>query len=193
MKLKLPVRLCAAVFALLLAFHTAWAEGIVATRFDGRISDNGKLIISSRFQTELPEQLSDALKRGVPLDFVLDYQLERPRSIAYRLRLNQLFGSGQSVGYRLSYHPLTNRYRVAVGTFSTEYNSLKAALRAVGAIVNWQVLDEGTLSDTPPHQVRAQVRLSLTASRLPKPFQINALTSKGWQLDSGWKTLEMGR
>ena len=26
---------------------------------------------------------------------------------------------------------------------------------------------------------------------LPKPFQINALTSKSWNLDSGWQTLQV--
>ncbi|HRL33454.1 MAG TPA: DUF4390 domain-containing protein, partial [Neisseria sp.] len=30
-------------------------------------------------------------------------------------------------------------------------------------------------------------------AQLPKPFQINALTSKSWQLDSGWKTLTISQ
>ncbi|MGN7070061.1 DUF4390 domain-containing protein, partial [Neisseria sp. P0001.S004] len=33
--------------------------------------------------------------------------------------------------------------------------------------------------------------LLLTTAKLPKPFQINALTSKNWHLDSGWKSLSV--
>ena len=93
------------------------------------------------------------------------------------------------MNYRLSFHPLTNRYRVSVGTFTTEYNSLNTALKAVGAIANWHVLNEGALSDTPASEVKAQVKLNLTTTRLPKPFQINAINSRDWDLDSGWQDL----
>ena len=92
-------------------------------------------------------------------------------------------------GVPLNFHPLTDRYRVSVGSFSTEYGTLPTALKAVGAVANWQVLDKGTLSDTAPADVAADIRLSLSISDLPRPFQINGETSKSWQLDSGWRKL----
>lgn len=168
---------------------SAFAEGIAASRYEARIVGNGQLAISTRFQTELPEQLENALKQGVPLDFELTYQLDSPTFASYRFKINQLLNNNNVVNYRLSYHPLTNRYRVSVGTFSTEYNSLNTALKAVGAIANWTVLSRGTLSDTAPSEVKARVRLNLTTAKLPKPFQINALNSKGWDLNSGWQDL----
>lgn len=169
----------------------AYAEGITPNRRDAKILDNGQLGISTRFHTELPEQLENALKQGVPLDFALTYQLESPTFASYRFKISQLVSNDNTVNYRLSYHPLTNRYRVAVGTFSTEYNSLRTALKAVGAIANWNVLSRGTLSDTSKSEVKVRVRLSLTSSKLPKPFQINALNSKDWDLDSGWQNLNI--
>ena len=93
----------------------------------------------------------------------------------------------------LSFHPLTNRYRITVGTFSTEYGSLETALRGIGAIANWRVLPKGTLDDTDWREIKAEVRLSLSTNQLPKPFQINALTAKNWQLDSGWKPLAVSK
>lgn len=171
--------------------QTAHAEGITPNRRDAKILSNGQLGISTRFNTELPEQLENALKQGVPLDFALTYQLERPTFASYRFKISQLVSNDNTVNYRLSYHPLTNRYRVAVGTFSTEYNSLRTALKAVGAIANWSVLSRGTLSDTDKSEVKARVRLSLSTSKLPKPFQINALDSKDWDLDSGWQDLNI--
>ena len=177
----------------LLAMPAAHAESIRSTRLDGKILNNGQLSISTRFVTELPEQLEDALKQGVSLDFALTYQLERPTLASYRFKLSHLVSDNNTVNYRLSYHPLTSRYRVTVGTYSSEYSSLSTALKAVGAIANWSVLEAGTLSDTPQYEVKVNVRLSLSITKLPKPFQINALTSRNWALDSGWRDLNIRR
>lgn len=165
------------------------AEGISATRAAASVSSSGQLLISSRFQTELPDQLQVALKQGVPLNFELSYRLQSPTWASYRSRLSQIVGSSQTINYKLTYHPLTDAYRVSVGTFSTEYSNLNNALRAVGAVVNWQVLTRGALSEAKPAEVEADVRLSLSISDLPRPFQINGVTSKSWQLDSGWQKL----
>ena len=178
---------------LLISFQTA-AEGINTTRAQAKLTGSGQLSISSRFQTDLPDQLKQALTQGVPLTFTLSYQLSAPTAAAYRFKLGQIVGSSDSnVQYRLSYHPLTGRYRVTVGTFSTEYNTLDTALRGIGAIANWKVLPEGALGGTGAQSVRAEIRLMLSTAQLPKPFQINALTSKSWQLDSGWKTLTISQ
>ena len=183
-------KLFALAILLAVSFQTA-AEGISATRAQAKLTDSGQLLISSRFKTELPDQLKQALTQGVPLNFTLSYQLSAPTLPAYRFRLSQIVGGSNSVQYKLSYHPLTNRYRVTVGTFSTEYNSLDTALRGIGAIANWRVLDSGALSGVGAADTKAEIRLLLSTSQLPKPFQINALTSRSWQLDSGWKALSV--
>ncbi|UOO81806.1 DUF4390 domain-containing protein [Uruburuella testudinis] len=172
------------------SFQTA-AEGIGTTRAQAKLTASGQLLISSRFQTELPDQLRQALSQGVPLNFTLSYQLSAPTIAAYRFKISQIVSSDNQVQYKLSYHPLTNRYRVTVGTFSTEYNALDTALRGIGAIANWRVLTEGTLSGISANEAKAEIRLVLSTSQLPKPFQINALNSRSWQLDSGWKTLSI--
>ncbi|MCQ9327106.1 DUF4390 domain-containing protein [Neisseria dentiae] len=177
---------------LAVSFQTA-AEGISATRMQATLTSSGQMLVSSRFKTDLPDQLKQALNQGVPLTFTLNYQLSAPTIAAYRFKLGQLVGSDSSIQYKLSYHPLTNRYRVAVGTFSTEYNSLETALRGVGAVANWRVLGSGALSGVQAGETKAEIRLALSTSQLPKPFQINALTSKSWQLDSGWQSLNISQ
>lgn len=174
------------------SFHSAFAEGISVQRAEAIVTSDGRLAVSSRFQTELPGTLISALQRGVPLDFVLEYRLEKPRMTSYRSRLMQLLGSDGSISYRLSYQALTTRYRVSVGTYHSEYSSLSSALRSLGAVSNWQVLGYGTLQDVKAKDVRASVRLSLNTDKLPKPFQINAITSSSWNLNSGWKRLNIG-
>ncbi|HRL34571.1 MAG TPA: DUF4390 domain-containing protein, partial [Neisseria sp.] len=94
---------------LLISFQTA-AEGINTTRAQAKLTGSGQLSISSRFQTDLPDQLKQALTQGVPLTFTLSYQLSAPTAAAYRFKLGQIVGSSDSnVQYRLSYHPLTGR------------------------------------------------------------------------------------
>lgn len=188
---RLSTKLLSLLACCLLAFAAAGAraDGISITRSTATLTADGRLSVNSRFQTTLPEQLQVALKQGVPLNFQLSYRLQAPTLAAYRWRLGQLVGSAQTINYKLAYHPLTDRYRVSVGTFSTEYSTLPTALKAVGAVANWQVLDKGALSNTSAADVAADVRLSLSIGDLPRPFQINGETSKGWQIDSGWRKL----
>lgn len=176
---------------LLLAAFPAAAESVRAIRSDGVKLPNGQIAVSTRFYLDLPSQLHDALLQGVPLQFDLSYQLTRPTLAAYKFRFNRLFSEENTVSYKLTYHPLTNRYRVSVGTFYTEYQSLEAALKALGAIANWNVLPEGTLNDYTAAETGMSVRLALSIRQLPKPFQINALTSRDWDLDSGWVALRI--
>ena len=169
----------------------AAGEGISATRAEAKLTHAGQLSVSSRFRTDLPDQLKEALKQGVPLHFNLSWQLSAPSMSSYKFKFDQLLNNDSTIQYKLSFHPLTNRYRVTVGTFSTEYDTLETALRAVGAVANWKVLSKGALSDVAAKDTKAEIRLLLTTAKLPKPFQINALTSKNWHLDSGWKSLSV--
>ena len=178
------------IVPLLLAVSlNAAGEGISATRAEAKLTHAGQLSVSSRFRTDLPDQLKEALKQGVPLHFNLSWQLSAPSVASYKFKFDQLLNNDSTIQYKLSFHPLTNRYRVTVGTFSTEYDTLETALRAVGAVANWKVLSKGALSDVAAKDTKAEIRLLLTTAKLPKPFQINALTSKNWHLDSGWKSL----
>ena len=180
------------IVPLLLAVSlNAAGEGISATRAEAKLTHAGQLSVSSRFRTDLPDQLKEALKQGVPLHFNLSWQLSAPSISSYKFKFDQLLNNDSTIQYKLSFHPLTNRYRVTVGTFSTEYDTLETALRAVGAVANWKVLSKGALSDVAAKDAKAEIRLLLTTAKLPKPFQINALTSKNWHLDSGWKSLSV--
>ena len=180
------------IVPLLLAVSlNAAGEGISATRAEAKLTHAGQLSVSSRFRTDLPDQLKEALKQGVPLHFNLSWQLSAPSMSSDKFKFDRMLNNDRTIQYKLSFHPLTNRYRVTVGTFSTEYDTLETALRAVGAVVNWKVLSKGALSDVAAKDTKAEIRLLLTTAKLPKPFQINALTSKNWHLDSGWKSLSV--
>jgi hypothetical protein len=172
------------------AVPAAWADSVTARRADAELVD-GQLAVSTRFNIHLPSGLSDALTQGVPLTFRLEFELTRPRMTAYYLDVSRWFSPHSSITFKLSYQSLTNRYRVSIGSFATYYPTLADAMRAVGAIQSWRVLDSGTLSGDSPDQVAGRVRLVLDISELPKPFQLNALGSSDWTLSSNWTTLDV--
>lgn len=78
------------MLSFLLPIRPAAAEGISTTRAQAAITTDGQLAISSRFKTDLPDQLQQVLHQGVPLNFDLSYQLNAPTLASYRFRLGQL-------------------------------------------------------------------------------------------------------
>ncbi len=129
---------------LLISFQTA-AEGINTGPAPKPSSPAAASFPSAAASKPIcPTSSSKRSPKACRSTFTLSYQLSPPTAAAYRFKLGQIVGSSDSrCQYRLSYHPLTGRYRVTVGTFSTEYNTLDTALRGIGAIANWKVLPEG--------------------------------------------------
>ena len=50
---------------------------------------------------------------------------------------------------------------------------------------DWKIADRGALRTGETYA--AAVRMRLDTTQLPKPFQINAITSRDWTLESDWK------
>ena len=55
------------------------------------------------------------------------------------------------------------------------------------SVRQWRVIEKGMLS--PGDSYEAQVRMRLDVNQLPKPFQVNAITSREWSLASDWHEL----
>ncbi|MCA3216979.1 MAG: DUF4390 domain-containing protein [Burkholderiales bacterium] len=136
--------------------------------------------LDADFDFELPWVLVDAVNRGVALYFVVDFELYRERWYWFDRRV-----TSQSLTYRLTYSPLTRQYRLSRGTLALPFDTLEEALLTLRRIRGWKVLERGTLR--PDEDYRAQLRMRLDTSQLPKPFQINALTNRDWTLASDWR------
>jgi len=57
-------------------------------------------------------------------------------------------------------------------------------LQAVGSIGGWRVIDNSQLD--PNKAYTASLHMALDLSKLPKPFQVNALNSREWNVSSDW-------
>jgi hypothetical protein len=184
-----PLRrwLRAAVFALGALFGglapVAASGSIEVSSAELRLATDGDgLALDATFDFDLPWALEDALSRGVPLYFVVEFELYRSRWYWFDERR-----VSASLTYRLSYSPLTREYRLARGTLALPFDTLGAALATLRRVSNWTVVERGTLTAGPDYW--AQVRMRLDTTQLPRPFQIGAVTSRDWTLVSEWRNV----
>ncbi len=175
---------------------------------------NEALVLKATLEIGLSPALEEALNKGVPLNFVVEFELKKPRwywldeSIAVAQR-----------HYRLSYHALTRQYQLNLNDQYQNFSTLNEALRELGHLQEWHVAEKALVAERPQAASKplvvnkalvvgkpdgktmlpdksplvkkrdgyiAGLRMKLDLAQLPKPLQVNALASKDWNLDSEW-------
>ena len=156
----------------------AIADTIPVTSAELRVEED-EVVLNAQFDVALNPTLEEALQKGVSLYFVLEFELARPRWYWFDEKVIQ-----QSVQYRVTYSPLTRQYRIASGLLGQQLNSLEEVEHQLSRVVSRPVAQLDQL--TKGARYDAAVRLRLDVALLPKPFQINALASRDWTLQSDW-------
>jgi hypothetical protein len=162
-----------------LSASSAYADEIEVTEARLSSAEDG-VALSADFAFDLSARLAEVVTNGVPLYFVVEFELTRPRwywfddkAAAKRLQL------------RLSYHPLSRHYRLSTGVLQQNYPTLEEALNVLRRVRNWVVVERSAnLADA---NYEAAVRMRLDVTLLPKPFQLSALTSRELNLESPWR------
>jgi hypothetical protein len=170
-----------AVLALLVAIASVAAP---ATRADYiptrsvevRVEDE-RVLLNAEFELTLNPTLEEALQKGIPLYFLLEVDIVRPRWYWFDDKVLQ-----HATQYRVSWLPLTRQYRVSSGLLSLTYDSLEEVERLLGRVNSREIARSADLEKGARYD--AIVRLRLDPNQLPKPFQVNALASRDWQLAS---------
>ena len=147
--------------------------------------DDG-IYLSTSLDFELPAGLEDALNHGLPLTFVLQAEVLRERWYWYdkRLMLSERY-------IRLSFQPLSRRWRVQVSTqalgagglgmtLGNSYDSLADAMQAVKKVNRWRVAGLDTLDKTSKQRLDLRFRLDLT--QLPQALQFGSQASSDWNI-----------
>lgn len=157
---------------------TVVADGIEVRKGALVASEKG-YVLEAEFDITLTRTLEEALSKGVPLYFLLEFEIIRPRWYWFN---DEIINSQQQ--YRLSFNSLTRQYRVAVGKLYQNFATLSEALGflkkvRVGEIAGTESLSKGT-------GYVARVRLRLDESQLPRPFQVSSVGSRQWSVGSDW-------
>ena len=128
---------------------------------------------------ELNPRLEEVVSRGVPLYFVAEFELTRPRWYWFDEDL-----ATRTLTYRLSYHALTRQYRLATGPLYQNFPTLESALKTMSRVRSWTVAERGILKTGADYQARLRFRLDL--AQMPKPFQVSAIGDKDWNFGTEW-------
>lgn len=133
--------------------------------------------LSVEFAIDLGPRLEEAVGRGVPLNFRLEFTLSRKRWYWIDEHI-----AGHVIEYRLGYQALTRQYRLSLGGLHRNFDSLAEALQVLEHTARLHVVDRPAL--IPGENYTAAVRLSLDHSQLPKPLQIDALADRDWRVEA---------
>lgn len=166
---------------------TVSAEGIEINKVEARLTEEGYRLTAD-FKIVLPPSVEEALKRGVTLYFVSELAVHRSRWYWVDTEIESFEQTT-----KLSYNTLTRQYRLSRGGLFQSFFDLKDALRVVGyqtsPVIPTELLDNaggGYLSRLTKKnsQIGATATMRLDIKQLPKPLQINALTSDQWSVES---------
>jgi len=170
----------AVVFAsLAVAFvPAAHAEGIAIQSASVEQADDG-WNLEAAFDIQFSQRLEEAVNRGVPLYFVVEFELARPRWYWFDEK-----PVVQTQVYKISYTPLLRQYRLTLGNQYQNFTRFEEVTRVLSRLRGWHVADNGALKKDQVYQ--ASLRMRLDTAQLPKPFQLNAIASRDWTLASDW-------
>ncbi len=182
------VRLLAVLLALWLGISAVCAEGISVRKTEARLSD-GSYQFSADFDISLNFVVDQALTRGVPLYFISEFSLIRPRWYW----MDEVIVKNEQTA-KLSYNKLTRQYRITRGSLFQNFSSLGDALRIISHQSATPIdaalfqKNEGYISSLLPQKgdYIAATRMRLDVTQLPKPLQVNALATQDWNFDSNW-------
>lgn len=156
----------------------ALAEGIEIKSAELELAED-VYQLSAEAEINLNPTLEDALNKGVPLHFVAEFELKKPRWYW----LDETISAAQQ-HIRLSYHALTRQYQLSVNSQLRSFPSLNEARYELGRLRDWPVAKRTQLKEKQGYI--AGVRFRLDLALLPKPLQVTALAAKEWNLDSDW-------
>lgn len=176
-------RLRLALVALLLAAlvpaaPVAAAEGIAVRSATIEAAEDGWQL-EAQFEVQFSPRLEEAVNRGVPLYFIVEFEISRPRWYWFDDKPIQL-----SQVYKISYTPLLRQYRLSVDNVYQNFTRFEEVTRVLSRLRGWHIADKGALKKDQVYQ--AALRMRLDTTQLPKPFQLNAIASRDWTLESDW-------
>lgn len=140
-----------------------------------------ELFLNAQIAFEMSPIVQDALTKGVPLIFTAEAEITRDRWYWYDKTITIA-----SRVMRLSYQPLTRRWRVNVGTGGVSlpqyFENLNDALASIKRFNRWRVADLAEIDPTTVHTIQFKFKLDL--SELPRPFQIGLIGNNEWLIET---------
>ena len=125
----------------------------------------------------LDNDIEEAVNKGVPLNFVVEFQIVSPRQYWFD---DEVVTATQNI--TLSYHALTRQYLVNRGKHQQSFESLSEAIRDLANLNDWKVAEKALLEKGEVYNAALLIRLD--QNKLPKAIQVDAIGSEKWNVAS---------
>ena len=125
------------ILALAPAIARAQSASISTAKLDA--TEDGYQL-NADIELQLTAGMQEAVRKGVPLYFIAEFQLTRGRW--YWLDQSVISATRDR---RISYAPLTDQYRIAVSGISQNVSSFEDVRRVLSRIRSWTVAEKGQL------------------------------------------------
>ena len=177
---------CVLVWACVLGTPSAWAQNQVAIASFQTERNEDVYQISAQFDVELSNTVQEALLKGIPVYFVVDTKVYRDRWYWS----DKLVAAAQR-HIRISYQPLTRRWRMQVASqpivqnglgvsLMQTYDSLEEVMVNLRRLNRWKFADAAQIETGAGHRLEFAFYLDL--SQLPRPLQMGAAGQSEWEL-----------
>lgn len=134
-------------------------------------------LLNADFEISFSSEVEAALNKGVPLHFLIEFQMVTTRKYWFD---DEIASARSKV--TLSYHALSRQYLINRGGHQQSFPTLEEAKEELQQLRNWRVLEKLPLKRDENYQTLLRMRLD--QSKLPKPMQVDALSSDDWNMIS---------
>jgi len=174
-----------ALFLLFVVVGLARADVGEVTQLRLERTEDG-VLLSSSVRFDLPPSVEDALLKGIPMFFVAHAPLLRDRWYWYDKQVARA-----QRHMRLSYQPLTRRWRLQVSAqpigssgqaLGQSFETQEEAIDAVKHVARWKIAELGDIEPDAKYSVAFPSRLDV--SQWPRPFQIGAVGHADWNISA---------
>jgi hypothetical protein len=134
-------------------------------------------LLNADFEVNFSSEVEEALNKGVPLNFLIEFQIVSPQKYWFDDEIVT-----RSSHISLSYHALSRQYLINRNNHQQSFSSLQEAKDDLAHLRDWQVVEKSMLKKGESYH--AALRIRLDQSKLPKPLQVEALSSEDWNMVS---------
>jgi hypothetical protein len=161
----------------------AESPGAEISQFVLERTDDG-VLLSATMRLTLSPVVEDALLKGIPMFFVADATTYRER---WYWTDKEVASAARHM--RLSYQPLTRRWRLTISptpignasvALGQNFDTSEEALAAVRRVSHWKIAEPQDVEADARYVVNFRFRLDV--SQLPRPFQIGAVGQSDWNV-----------
>ena len=173
-KFSLLLLICVTILPFTLVFAAGSSINIKSAELELQDDYYG---LNADVDMSLDKEIEDAINKGVPLNFLIEFQIVSPRKYWFD---DEIVTITHSVS--LSYHALSRQYLVNRGAHQQSFASLSEAMQELVALDDWRVVDKSLLEK--PELYKAALLIRLDQTKLPKAIQVDTIASEKWSISS---------